>query len=238
MLFYILSILVIACIIPYTDASLLGASASDVAISPFTVVFKRAGLAVAASVMNAVVLTSVISAANSGLYASTRMLYAMAKTGDAPKIFAKLNRHGIPIVALVVTVAVGLITFLTSIWGEPFYIFLIDSIGIAGLIAWLSIGLCHIRFRQALKVQNISLDKLIYKSKFYPIGSVLVVVLCTVIIFGQNIDCLITLDIIQIVKTYIVIFVAVVLLIVFKIGRKSKLVDLRKVDLSHLALKK
>ncbi|KLD59386.1 hypothetical protein WP50_18800, partial [Lactiplantibacillus plantarum] len=52
---------------------LLGSSASDIAISPFTLVFKRAGLAAAASVMNAVILTSVLSAANSGMYASTRM---------------------------------------------------------------------------------------------------------------------------------------------------------------------
>lgn len=60
MLFYILAIFVIACLIPYTSPNLLG-SETDIAISPFTLVFKRAGLASAAAVMNAI-LTSVISA--------------------------------------------------------------------------------------------------------------------------------------------------------------------------------
>ena len=86
-LFYILAIFVIACIIPYTSPDLLGSSASDVKISPFTLVFQRAGLAGAASIMNAVILTSVISSANSGMYASTRMLYSLALQGYAPKTF-------------------------------------------------------------------------------------------------------------------------------------------------------
>ena len=86
-LFYVLAIFVIAAVIPYTSHDLLGSSATDIAISPFTIVFKRAGLAAAASVMNAVILTSVISSANSGMYASTRMLYAMADEGYAPKVF-------------------------------------------------------------------------------------------------------------------------------------------------------
>lgn len=97
LLFYILSIFVIACLIPYTSPNLLGSSASDITISPFTLVFRRAGLASAASVMNAVILTSVLSAANSGMYASTRMLFALGISGDAPKMFSRVNDRGIPV---------------------------------------------------------------------------------------------------------------------------------------------
>ena len=118
LLFYILSIFVIACIIPYTSPNLLGSEASDIAISPFTLVFKRAGLASAASVMNAVILTSVLSAANSGMYASTRMLFALGVDGDAPKMFSRVNSRGIPIFALLGTTLVGLFTFLASIFGN------------------------------------------------------------------------------------------------------------------------
>ena len=100
LLFYILSIFVIACLIPYTSPNLLGSSASDITISPFTLVFRRAGLASAASVMNAVILTSVLSAANSGMYASTRMLFALGISGDAPKMFSRVNDRGIPVFAL------------------------------------------------------------------------------------------------------------------------------------------
>ncbi|WP_140157547.1 amino acid permease, partial [Bacillus sp. JEM-1] len=72
LLFYILAILVIGLLIPYTTESL---AASDVTVSPFTLIFEKAGVAFAASVMNAVILTAVLSAGNSGMYASTRMLW-------------------------------------------------------------------------------------------------------------------------------------------------------------------
>ena len=78
LLFYILAIFVIGMLIPYNSNALMGGD-NDVATSPFTLVFKNAGLAFAASFMNAVILTSVLSAGNSGMYASTRMLYSMSK---------------------------------------------------------------------------------------------------------------------------------------------------------------
>ena len=76
-LFYVLSIAVIGAIIPYTDPSLLRAS-SSISQSPFTIVFDRVGIAFAASVINAVILTSLLSAANSGVYTTGRMLYSLS----------------------------------------------------------------------------------------------------------------------------------------------------------------
>ena len=84
LLFYILSIFVISLIIPYTDPRLLRNDVADIAVSPFTLVFEHAGLLSAAALMNAVILTSVLSAGNSGLYASTRMLFVLAHQGSAP----------------------------------------------------------------------------------------------------------------------------------------------------------
>ena len=92
MLFYIGAIFIIGCLIPFTDPSLLASGESDIAASPFTLVFSRAGIAFAAALMNAVILTAILSAGNSGLYASTRMLYAMAHDGMAPKIFGRDQR--------------------------------------------------------------------------------------------------------------------------------------------------
>ena len=69
--------------------------------------FEHAGLLGAAAVMNAVVLTSVLSAGNSGMYASTRMLYALAQQNMAPKIFARVNARGVPIMALIATTVIA-----------------------------------------------------------------------------------------------------------------------------------
>lgn len=88
LLFYLGAFIVIGFLIPYTDPNLLNTDVENISISPFTLVFERFGLVAAASVMNAVILTAVLSAGNSGLYVSTRMLYAMAKTGQAPKLFS------------------------------------------------------------------------------------------------------------------------------------------------------
>lgn len=79
-----LSIAVIAAIIPYTDPLLLNESGS-VSQSPFTIVFDRVGIAFAASVINAVILTSLLSAANSGVYTTGRMLYSLSADNKAPK---------------------------------------------------------------------------------------------------------------------------------------------------------
>ena len=106
LLFYILSIFVISLIIPYTDPRLLRNDVADIAVSPFTLVFEHAGLLSAAALMNAVILTSVLSAGNSGLYASTRMLFVLAHQGSAPKIFGKLSASGVPRNALFATTAV------------------------------------------------------------------------------------------------------------------------------------
>src|SRR5581483_3388461 len=89
LLFYIVAIAVIGLIIPYTSPNLLGRDVDGIAVSPFTLVFKKVGIAFAASVMNAVILTSVLSAGNSGLYASTRMLWDLAREGKAPRFLGK-----------------------------------------------------------------------------------------------------------------------------------------------------
>ncbi|MNE37057.1 Lysine-specific permease [compost metagenome] len=118
LIFYILAILVIGMIIPYTDPNLLKSGIESIGVSPFTLVFEKAGLAFAASVMNAVILTSVLSAGNSGMYASSRVLYSLAKRGKAPKALAKLNSRGVPINALLLTTLVGMTAFFASLFGD------------------------------------------------------------------------------------------------------------------------
>ncbi len=94
-------------LVPFNDPNLLKSGTDQIAFSPFTMVFKRSGLAFAASLMNAVILT----AGNSGLYASSRMLYSMSKEGKAPKLFEKVNKRGVPMNALYLTTLVACSAF-------------------------------------------------------------------------------------------------------------------------------
>ncbi|EAC4378584.1 amino acid permease [Listeria monocytogenes] len=188
LLFYIFAIFIIGMIIPYTNPNLLSAEATDVAISPFTLVFEKAGLAFAASVMNAVILTSVLSAGNSGLYASTRMLWAMARDKKAPKFLGKVNRRGIPMAALIVTTIVGAMTFITTLTenGTVIYTWLLSASGLTGFIAWVGIAISHYRFRKAFIKQEHDLSELKYKAKFFPFGPILALILCILVIVGQD----------------------------------------------------
>ncbi len=68
--------------------------------SPFVSMFSLAGLAIAAHVVNFVVLTSATSSANSGIYSTSRMIFGLADSGDAPQALGKLNRRQVPVNAL------------------------------------------------------------------------------------------------------------------------------------------
>lgn len=187
LLFYIFAIFVIGMLISYTDPVLINGDVASIAASPFTVVFQNAGLAFAASVMNAIILTSVLSAGNSGMYASTRMLWVLAKEGKAPRLLAALNRRGVPVLALIVTAAIGMLAFFTSLFGDGVvYIWLLNLSGMCGFLAWLGIAISHYRFRKAFVKQGYSLSELPFKAKWFPFGPLFALVLCLFVMFGQG----------------------------------------------------
>lgn len=235
LIFYIGAIIVVGFILPYNDPNLLSSGVENIAVSPFTLIFKRAGIAAAASIMNAVILTSVLSCGNSGMYASTRMLYAMAVEGKAPKIFQKLNKRGVPVPALVLTTIVGALCFLTSLAGDgTVYMWLVSASGLAGFIAWLGISISHYKFRKAFLAQGHSLDELKFKAKWYPFGPILATVLCVVVIIGQGMYAFSgdKVDWLGIVVAYIGIPLFLALYLGYKFVKKTKAVKPKEADLS------
>lgn len=204
MLFYIGAIFVIGMLIPYLDPSLLSSEASDIATSPFTLVFERAGIAFAAALMNAVILSAILSAGNSGLYASARMLYSMAKDGKAPKIFGRLNKRGVPVPAMLLTASVGLFGFLTAIIGQgEAYTWLLNVSGLSGFIAWVGIAVSHYQFRKAYVASGQDLADLPYKAPLFPLGPILAFVILLVVIAGQNYQAVIDGNLLQMASSYV-----------------------------------
>ena len=217
-------------IIPFTDERLLS---QDVAISPFTLVFERAGLAFAASVMNAIILTSVLSAGNSGMYASTRMLWDLARSGKAPKFLGKLDRRGVPVNALIVTTLVGTIAFLSSLFGDGVvYIWLLNASGMAGFITWVGIAIAHYRFRKAYSAQGRDLNALPYRALWFPFGPILALILCLIIIIGQGYSAFSSngIDWKSMTASYIGLLFFIVLWLGYKIKHKTKMIPLEKCE--------
>ncbi|ERT57857.1 amino acid permease [Megasphaera vaginalis (ex Srinivasan et al. 2021)] len=236
LLFYLGSFIIIGFLIPYTDENLLNTAIENISISPFTLVFERFGLVAAASIMNAVILTAVLSAGNSGLYVSTRMLYAMAETGQAPKCFLKLNKRGVPTNALFATVIFGLAAFLTSLIGEgKAYDWLVNISGMAGFITWIGIAICHYRFRRAFKAQNKDLSTLPYKASFFPFGPILALILCLIVTAGQNYSAFTgpEIDWYGASVAYIGIPVFFAVYLYHKAKHKTGIIPLENVDLSR-----
>src|SRR5690606_31504409 len=101
LIFYVLAIIVLSAIVPWQQAGLME--------SPFVQVFDMVGIPFAADLMNFVILTAILSVGNSGLYACTRILWAMSKTGMAPQGLARLNKRGVPVYALCITLCFALL---------------------------------------------------------------------------------------------------------------------------------
>lgn len=227
-LFYILAILVIGLIVPYTNGNLQG---HTIMVSPFTMVFEKVGLAFAASVMNAIILTAVLSAGNSSLYVTSRMLYSMAKDGLAPRIFGKLNKRGVPIWGLVVTSLVGMLAFFASIFGDGvIYIWLMNAVGVTGFIFWLGIAASHYRFRKAYIAQGYSLNDLPYKSKWFPFGPIFSFALCFFVLLAQNYQAFIGDDInwASVIAAYLGIPFFLIMWLGYKFIKKTKVVPLEE----------
>jgi len=234
LLFYVFAILVIGLLIPYTDPNLLKSDVTDIGVSPFTLVFQNAGIAFAASAMNAVILTAVLSAGNSGMYASTRMLYALATEGKAPKMFARLSANGVPLNALYATTIVGALCFFTSVFGDKtVYLWLLNTSGMTGFIAWLGIAICHYRFRKAYLAQGRDLNELPYRSRLFPFGPLFAFALCLVITLGQNYQGFMAdrIDWASVAATYIGIPLFLVIWLGYRWKNKTRLIKYDEIDL-------
>lgn len=112
LIFYVGMMFFIGILLPYNDPDLLAAG-SKTARSPLTIALLRAGIAPAASLINALIVVSVISAGNSSLYVASRTILFMARNGKAPKLLGRTNKQGVPWVALLFSNAFGCIAFIS-----------------------------------------------------------------------------------------------------------------------------
>ncbi|TCH63504.1 amino acid permease [Acinetobacter sp. ANC 4862] len=238
LLFYVVCIFIIGTLVAYDDPRLLQAAASDnITLSPFTLLYEKAGFAFAASLMNAVILTAILSAGNSGMYSSTRMLFDMARQGRAPKWFAKLDPRGVPMNALYATTAIAALCFLTTFIGEQeVFNWLLNMSGMCGFIVWLGIAISHYRFRKGYLAQGYKLEDLAYTAKFFPFAPWFAFILCSIIILGQNYEALIggKIDWLGLLSTYISIPLFLAIWLGYKWKYKTKLIPYKEMDVQPM----
>lgn len=187
-IFYIFPIIIICGIIPWDQIT-----GKD---SPFVQVFSYAGLPGAANIMNFVLLTAVLSAANSGIYATSRTLYTMAQSGEAPKNLLKTNKNGTPqrgILATAIFILAGV--FLAYLIPNQVINYLMSIPGFTVMLIWICICWANLKLRPRYD------KKPAFHLKWYPYTNLFAIITLLVIVitfmFNKNnligtIVCLVT----------------------------------------------
>jgi L-asparagine permease len=140
-IFYVGSVLLLVMLMPWTDY--------QAGVSPFVSVFSRLGVPAIGDVMNLVVLTAAMSSANSGLYATGRILRALADKGEAPRFTAKMSSRRIPVGAILTTCTVWLLGVLLNVIVPKHAFDVATEIASLGTIAtWALIMIAQHRLRK------------------------------------------------------------------------------------------
>lgn len=229
LLFYVISILLIGLNVPYTTPNLASKTS---ATSPFTLVFEMAGAKAGGAFINAVIMTSVISAGNHALFAGTRLMYTLAINGHAPKFMGRLNRRKVPWIAVLLTSSIALVCFGASFLGAgQVWSWLQNLVGVSNQLSWIAIGIASIRFRAGLKAQG-KTHLLPFRNWTQPYGPWIVVIGCSFLVLVQGWSCFSPkFDGVSFVSYYIEIPVLLGMAIIWKLVHKTKFVKAHEMDL-------
>lgn len=146
--FYLGSVFIITFLLPYSS---LGA-ADSAADSPFTMVLERAGIPGAAGFMEVVIVLALLSAFNSQIYASSRMMHSLASRGEAPRIFVHTNDAGVPTIAIALSVLLSTVMVVLNYADTGWLLaFMLNSAGASLLIVWTFIAVAQLRLRPRLE---------------------------------------------------------------------------------------
>jgi GABA permease len=156
--FYVGSVLLVVCLVPWNSPGIA---------TPYVSALETMGIHAAAQLMNAVVLTAVLSALNSGLYASSRMLFALTRRGDAPHALAKLSGNGVPTRAILLGTVFGYAAVVMSyVSPDTVFAFLVNSYGTVAIFVYVLIAVSQLRLRA--KLERESPEKLRIRMWGYP----------------------------------------------------------------------
>ena len=145
---YLLSLAVMLAIVPWQTAG--------TSTSPFVKVAAATHIPHAAGVLNLVVLIAALSAMNSQIYITTRMMFSLARAGHAPRRFGTLTRRGVPLPALLLsTLGIALATVLYVLFPATAFLLMVSISIFGALFTWLMIFITHLRFRQAHTATNL-----------------------------------------------------------------------------------
>jgi amino acid transporter len=235
LIFYVLAIFLVGMCVSSEDPRLLNAidkGAPGVGASPFVIAIQNGGIKGLPSVINAVVLTSAWSAGNSFFYASTRVMYATALDGKAPR-FLTFARWGVPYGCVAITTALSCLVYLNVNASSAEVFFWISNLSaVSTLIVWTSVSIVYLRFYQGLKYHGISRDTLPFKSPMQPFLACFAICFCSIVALFNGYDAFFPgkFSAKSFVPPYIDIPIFASLFLGYKIIKKTKFVKVQDMD--------
>ncbi|MGM9923617.1 MAG: amino acid permease [Bacillus sp. (in: firmicutes)] len=178
LIFYIGAIFIIVTVYPWNQLDTLG--------SPFVSTFAKVGITAAAGIINFVVITAAMSGCNSGIFSAGRMLYTLALNGQAPKIFAKVSKNGVPAyctIAVLVGLAVGVV--LNYLAPPQLFLYVYSASVLPGMIPWFVLLISQINFRKA---RSAEMESHPFKMPFAPYSNYATIAFLLMVLVGMWIN--------------------------------------------------
>ncbi|WP_354526211.1 amino acid permease [Mycolicibacterium sp. 624] len=175
-LFYVGSIFLVVCILPWSDGSVLS--------SPYVAALDKLEIPGAAMIMNFVILTAVLSVLNSSIYTSSRILRVLASHGDAPDWLVKTDSRSVPARAVLASTAIGWISVgLAYVAPDSLFLFLVNSCGVVAIFMYLMIAVSELRVRRAIERDDPS--QLTLRMWFFPYLTYVVIVAYVIVLVAM-----------------------------------------------------
>lgn len=217
---------------PY-NAEQFGAAGSRALRSPFTIAIQNAGWERGYNLVNAFLITVLLSGINASIYLCTRTVLYMANRGSLPKFFAWTDRRGVPFPAMLFSNAIGFIALMNISEGAAqAYSYIVNISGVCIFVVWGGISFAHLRFRKAWRLQGYSRDDLKYKSWLFPWIPLASVIANAFLMLVQGWTTLSPFDAKNFVDSYIMIPASLVFYAVYAIYHKQwKFLSASDIDL-------
>lgn len=221
-------------IVPSNDPNFLTAGTKS-GLSPWTIALQNAGWKHASDLINMFLLTASFSAINSAIYISSRVLYSLADFGRAPAFFKKTTSKNVPVYAAFVSNLMGLIALINVASGAgTAFTYILDIAGAAAFVAWACIGITHLRFRRAWRLQGHAPEELPFRAFLYPWGAYFISVINIFLLLIQGYATFLTpWQPVAFVFSYIIVVLFVLLFVFWKFWKKTEFVNLAEVDLQR-----
>lgn len=179
LIFFVGTIVIISALLPYNATAV--SDAHGLSHSPFVSVFAQMGIPYAEDIIRFVIITALLSAANSGLYAASRMLWSLSDQKKIPSIFSRLSKKGTPMIAIFATMLGALPGLFSEFFApEKIFLALLNVAAFTMVIVWISICVSQFNFRRSWYKAGHTKSELKFAAPLFPLTPILGGIACVI----------------------------------------------------------